>query len=301
MTCAPIAVFVYNRPAHTRQTIEALQNNALAKVSDLFIFSDAPKTDLQSEAVREVRNYIRQIDGFQSLTIVERESNYGLAQSIIEGVTSLVSRHGRIVVLEDDLVVTPFFLDFMNSALDKYENAPEVIQVSGYMFPIDVTAMGDSFFLPLTTSWGWATWARAWQHLDKNIDGYRTLESDTKRRQQFDLNGAYPYFDMLTAQREGKIDSWAIRWYLGTFLAGGLTLFPKRSLVENIGFDGSGTHCHQGGHGDRIDLSFKVNTFPNSPNIASDMEIAAEVESFHRGKGRNRRKTYFSRLRKWFS
>jgi Glycosyl transferase family 2 len=242
MTFAPIALFVYNRPAHTRQTVEALKKNALAKDSDLIIFSDAAKSESQAETVREVRQYIHQIDGFKSVTVVERDKNWGLANSIIDGVTSVVNERGRIIVLEDDLVVTPHFLDFMNRALDKYEAEQQVIQVSGYMFPVKLKIKEDALFLPLTTSWGWATWKRAWQLFDPDAKGYAQVKADLALRKRFNLDGSYDYFSMLEDQLAGRVDSWAIRWYLVTFLLEGLTLYPRQSLILNAGFDGSGTH-----------------------------------------------------------
>jgi hypothetical protein len=240
--CAPVALFVYNRPGHTRRTIEALKQNILAKESDLIIFSDAPKSESQAEAVREVREYIRSIIGFGSISIVERDKNWGLANSIIDGVTSVVNERGRIIVLEDDLVVTPHFLDFMNRALDKYENEQQVIQVSGYMFPVKIAIEEDALFLPLTTSWGWATWRRAWQLFDPEAKGYAQLKADLALRKHFNLDGAYDYFSMLEAQLAGRVDSWAVRWQLSAFLNDSLTIYPKHSLIVNAGFDGSGTH-----------------------------------------------------------
>lgn len=239
---APIALFVYNRPTHTRQTVEALKNNALAAQSDLVIFSDAPKTEEKAQSVRAVRDYIHTIQGFNSVSIIERDRNYGLANSIISGVSSLVEKYGRVIVLEDDLIVTSGFLDFMNQALDHYEHQPEVIQVSGYMFPVDLDIAEDSLFLPLTTSWGWATWKRAWDLFDPDAKGYERVKNDSALRRRFNLDGAYDYFSMLEDQLAGRVDSWAIRWQLSTFLVGGLTLYPKHSLVTNTGFDGSGTH-----------------------------------------------------------
>ncbi len=243
MSFAPIALFVYNRPAHTRQTVEALQKNALVQDSDLIIYSDAPKKPEAVEAVREVRAYIRQITGFKSVKIVERDKNWGLANSIIDGVTSVVNEYGRIIVLEDDLVTSPHFLDFMNRALDKYEYEPQVIQVSGYMFPVKLEIEEDALFLPHPTSWGWATWQRAWQLFDAGAKGYAQVRADATLRKRFNLNGAYDYYSMLEDQLAGRVDSWAIRWYLSIFLFDGLVLYPQRSMIANVGFDGSGVHC----------------------------------------------------------
>lgn len=239
---APIALFVYNRPAHTHQTIDALQKNDLAGESDLYIFSDAPKKPEAAEAVREVREYIKTIGGFRSVSIVERDKNWGLANSIIDGVTRLCNEYGRVIVLEDDLVTSPHFLRFMNEALDRYQDEPQVMQISGYMFPVKVEIEEDALFLPLTTSWGWATWIRAWQLFDPDAKGYARVKADLALRKQFNLNGAYDYFSMLEAQLAGRVDSWAVRWQLSAFLLGGLTLYPRYSLVINSGFDGSGTH-----------------------------------------------------------
>lgn len=242
-THAPIALFVYNRPVHTRQTVEALQKNVLSYESDLFIFSDAPKSEAQEKLVRDVREYVSVIQGFKSITIVRQEKNQGLANSIIGGVTSLVERFGRVIVLEDDLIVTPDFLEFMNRALDRYENDAQVVQISGYMFPVEPETGGDALFLPLTTSWGWATWKRAWALFDPDSKGYARVKNDAKLRRSFNLEGTYDYFSMLQDQLAGRVNSWAIRWYLSTFMVNGITLYPRQSLVMNIGFDGSGTHC----------------------------------------------------------
>lgn len=266
MKIAPVALFVFNRPEHTRRTVEALLKNELAGESDLFIFSDAPKAPESAEAVREVREYIRTITGFRTISIVERDRNWGLANSIIDGVTSMVNERGRIIVLEDDLVVTPHFLEFMNRALDKYENEQKVIQVSGYMFPLRIEVEEDALFLPLTTSWGWATWQRAWKLFDPDAKGYARVKEDLALRNRFNLDGAYDYFSMLEAQLAGRVDSWAIRWHLAAFLNDTLTLYPRHSLITNIGFDGSGTHGVLRGSLSRSGASkeFEPRSFPES-------------------------------------
>lgn len=253
---APIVLFVYNRPSHTRRVLDALKSNLLAADSDLIVYSDAPRTEEQAAKVTEVREYIRGIDGFKSVSIIERASNFGLARSLIDGVTSVIDQYGRVIVLEDDLITTPYFLEYMNSALEKFSRAERVMQISGYMFPVEIETPEDACFLPFTTSWGWATWQRAWQHFDPLARGYTALKNDGTKKWRFDLEGSYPYFSMLESQLRGEIDSWAIRWWLSVFLRDGLVLYPRQSLVENIGFDGSGTHCGKRGyackHGDRM-------------------------------------------------
>lgn len=239
---APIALFVYNRPEHLRVTVEALQKNALAQDSDLIIYSDASKTSEAGEAMREVRNYIKKISGFRSVTVVERDRNFGLANSIIDGVTATVNKYGRIIVLEDDLVTSPYFLTYMNEALEKFADDDRVVSVHGYVYPVD-QSLPEAFFLPGADCWGWATWQRGWACF--NSDGQSLLDELGRRKliRAFDFNGAYSFSKMLEAQINGANDSWAVRWYASAFLAGKLTLYPGRSLVHNIGFDGSGEHC----------------------------------------------------------
>ncbi len=279
MTLAPITLFVYNRPTHTRRTVEALQKNILAKDSDLIIFSDAPKKPEAVKAVREVREYIRTITGFKSVRIVERDRNWGLANSIIDGVTSVVNERGRIIVLEDDLVVTPHFLDFMNRALDKYDNEQQVIQVSGYMFPVKLKIKEDALFLPLTTSWGWATWKRAWQLFDPDAKGYAQVKADLALRKRFNLDEAYDYFSMLEAQLAGRVDSWAVRWQLSAFLNDSLTIYPRHSLIVNAGFDGSGTHGSAVGPLSRsgVNEAFVPERFPIEMKVGDSWEVVCRM------------------------
>ena len=211
---APIVLFVYNRPEHTRRTVTSLIQNPEAAMSDLFVFSDAAKDKSAEEAVKQVREYISQISGFKTVTINERESNWGLANSVIDGVSRICNEFGKVVVLEDDLDVSPHFLAYMNSGLDKYEHDEQVMQIAGYMFPVDIQSNEDALFLPLTSSWGWATWQNSWEKFDKTASSFNTIKNNPSLKKQFDLDGRYPYFKMLEAQKKAKVDSWAIRWYL---------------------------------------------------------------------------------------
>jgi len=261
---APIILFVYNRPEHTRKTVTTLLKNPEAEKSDLFIFSDAAKDKHAEEVVQQVREYIHQISGFKTITVYERESNWGLANSVIDGVTRICNEFGKVIVLEDDLQVSPHFLAYMNAGLEKYEHDEQVMQIAGYMFPIDIQVKEDALFLPLTSSWGWATWQRAWEKFDKTASAYQIVKNDSNLKKQFDLDGSYPYFKMLKAQKATKVDSWAIRWYLSVFIEKGLVLYPRKSLVENSGFDGSGVNCVASGFDDTpIDIKFAVKTYPD--------------------------------------
>ncbi len=241
MKVAPIVLFVYNRPVHTRKTVEALLNNRLSAESDLIIFSDAPKK-AGDELVSKVRRYITSIAGFNSIRIIERETNLGLARSIIEGVTLVVNQYGSIIVLEDDLVTSPHFLSYMNQGLEVYRHNDDVISLHGYNYPVVLRIDQDAFFLKGADCWGWATWKRGWDLFEP--DGVKLLErlKNENLTYEFDFNNAYPYTKMLEDQIEGKNDSWAIRWYASAFLANTLTLYPSQTLVKNIGLDASGTH-----------------------------------------------------------
>lgn len=263
-TPAPIALFVYNRPDHVSRTISALQANPLARKSVLYVFSDGPNGLHDMEKVEAVRRMITHITGFEKVCVRQRPANLGLATSIITGVTELVETYGRVIVLEDDLIVAPGFLTFMNHALDRYDDEDHVMQVSGYVFPVErPKRFGETFFSRVPASWGWATWARAWKRF--NADSAMMLEAlrSPERREAFNLNGAYPYFDHLTQQSEGRLDVWGVRWYASMFLAGGLCLYPSQSLVRNIGMDGTGVHCHRLSHFD-VELSdLEAWTFPD--------------------------------------
>lgn len=244
MELAPIALFVYNRPWHTKQTIEALQKNFLASDSNLIIFSDGAKDSTESkEGVLEVREYLKNIDGFKSIKIIERNRNYGLAESIISGVSEIVNQCGKIIVLEDDMISSQYFLQYMNEALDLYANEEEVISIHGYVYPTKKT-LPETFFLKGADCWGWATWKRGWDLFE--LDGEKLLKEleEKKLTEEFDFSGSYPYTKMLKDQIFGRNDSWAIRWYASAFLKNKLTLYPGKSLINNIGLDGSGTHCN---------------------------------------------------------
>lgn len=245
-TCAPILLFVYNRPAHVKRAVSSLLQNKLAAESNLFIYSDHAKDEESIEAVKEVREYIRTIEGFKSITIIERKENWGLAKSIIDGVSTQVNKYGRVIVLEDDLVVAPYFLKFMNDSLETYKDEPKVGHIQACDFTQD-PALPDTFLVKWTGSWGWATWDRAWKYF--NPDGKALLKELEERKltYRFDFNGKYGYTRMLRRQIEGKNNSWAIRWNASLFLQDILSLNAGRSLVQNEGFDGSGTNCGGGG------------------------------------------------------
>lgn len=240
---APIALFVYKRPRHTQQTLESLAANEGASESELFIFCDGPKRPEDAKAVEEVRRLVKSRQWCGKINIIERDKNLGLANSIISGVTQVVTAYGKIIVLEDDMVSSPYFLKFMNDALEFYETEERVISIHGYVYPIK-TQLPETFFIKDTGCWGWATWKRGWDLFE--ADGQKLLKELEERRltKKFDMNGSYNFTKMLRDQTQGKNDSWAIRWQASAFLKDKLTLFPGKSLIKNIGFDSTGTHCN---------------------------------------------------------
>lgn len=245
MKLSPIILFVYNRPDHARRALESLKRNQEAADSVLYIFSDAAKSEADAAAVAEVRALARSVSGFREVHLTERAENYGLARSVIEGVTQVVNANGRVIVLEDDLVVAPYFLKFMNEALECYQYEERVGHIQACDFTRDAS-LPPTFLIKFTGSWGWATWKRAWRHFNPDGKALLNLIEDQQLAREFDFNGKYRFTRMLRRQIAGKNNSWAIRWNASLFLADILSLNVGRSLVSNEGFDGSGTNCGGG-------------------------------------------------------
>lgn len=245
---APIVMFVYNRVDHTQKTIEALLRNNESRESDLFIFSDAAKNMSAEIGVMDTRKYIHSIKGFKSVTIIEREQNMGLANSLINGISEIIKKYGRVIVVEDDIVTSPFFLRFMNEALEVYKDCERISSIQGYLFPINAN-LPETFLIKWQSCWGWATWERAWRNFSE--DGKDLYDKLNKYHlvHEFNIGGECPFIDMLKQQIQGKINSWAIRWNASCFLNDTLVLYPRQSLVYNCGFDGNGgTNCKTVSH-----------------------------------------------------
>jgi len=270
MKFAPVILFAYNRPNHIKRTIESLLKNKEVKETDLFIFSDAPKREEDKLKVEQVRKYLYTVNQFQSVTITEREVNYGLGKNIIDGVTGILANYGKVIVLEDDLIVSPYFLEYMNEGLELYENDDRVISIHGYVYPVK-EKLPETFFLKGTDCLGWGTWKRGWNIFepDGNLLLKKILETD--QTNSFDYNHAYPFTQMLKDQIEGKNNSWAVRWYASAFLNDKYTLYPGKSLVYHAGGDGSGTNT---GYDSQLDVSLskepiKLNKINVEQNISA--------------------------------
>ena len=239
---APIAVFAYNRPDHLRTTLEHLAKNPEAATSVLYIFCDGPKADAdaaQKKNIEEVRRVAQSEKWCGEVIVQSATSNKGLAGSVISGVTQVVEKHGSVIVLEDDAMCSPFFLQYMNTSLDKYRDDDRVISIAGFIYPVKVK-LPDTFFLRGADCIAWATWKRGWDLFEH--DGKKLLArlEESGKQNHFDFGGTYPYTQMLRDQIEGRNDSWAIRWYASAYLANKFTLYPGRPVITNIGFDGSG-------------------------------------------------------------
>jgi hypothetical protein len=239
---APVAIFAYRRPHHLRRCLASLQLCPEFASSPVFVFADGPRNDADRPDALETRETARNMLGARA-QYKFKEANRGLAASIIAGVSELVSRYGRAIVVEDDLEVAPAFLTYQNAALERYSTESKVLQVCAYMYDVDEFRQRESaLFLPLTTTWGWGTWARAWSQFDPAASGWERLRRDRALRRRFNLEGSYDYTSLLDAQMTGRANSWGIRWYWSVFQRDGLVVYPPRSLVRNTGFDGTGTH-----------------------------------------------------------
>jgi glycosyltransferase involved in cell wall biosynthesis len=278
----PILLFVYNRLNHAKRTVESLLANQNISQHELIVFSDGPKTAADSSSVNQVRDFITMIKGFKSATVHCSNTNKGLSRSIIDGVTQVLKRFDSCIVIEDDLVLSPHFLSFMRDGLSKYSADSRVASIHGYVFPTD-SVLPTNFFMKGTDCWGWGTWKRAWGLFEP--DGSKLLEQLKKRglMNEFDFGGSYAYSGLLKKQIEGKVDSWAIRWHASIFLQNMLTLYPGKSLVQNIGNDKSGTHS---GNYNFMDVQLNYDRIPviDREVRSSKMGYEAFVDFFERNK-----------------
>jgi len=242
MTYAPLVVFAYNRPLHLARVLTALAKNPESSCSELYIFCDGARSEADAEAVAAARRVAKTTAGFHRVWLAERAGNFGLARSIIEGVREVCALHGRAIILEDDVVPSPFFLSYTNDALIKYAEVPRVLSIGCYSFNVGVD-LPETFFLSVPDSWGWAVWQRSWSEFE--ADGSALLEKLRTQNltDKFDFEGSYPFTQMLEDQVAGRVQSWAIRWYAHALLTDRLVLYPRKAVTRNIGFDDSGTHC----------------------------------------------------------
>jgi hypothetical protein len=245
---SPIILFVYNRLLHTQETVQALTQNYLSDKSELYVFSDGPKDNkISHEQVRQVRAYIKHIKGFKSVNLIQSETNQGLANSVISGVTSVLNDYGKVIVLEDDLVTAPYFLKYMNEALQFYQDERKVFSICGYNHPPSLMQFPknypyDVYFNYRFFSWGWGTWKDRWNKADWEVKDFQDFIMNKEAQDKFNMGGE-DLTPMLKAQMEGKLDSWAIRWCFSHYYNDAFSVCPVSSYINNIGMDSSGVHC----------------------------------------------------------
>ncbi|MGB9755774.1 MAG: sugar transferase [Desulfurella sp.] len=215
--------------------------------------------------------------GFKNIEIIERDRNWGLANNIIDGVTKIVNEYGKIIVLEDDIETSPYFLKFMNEALEFYEDKEKVMHISGYMYPVRKDGLPDTFFIKPTSCWGWGTWKRAWQHFERNPEKQIRLLSKEQIK-DFNLNNSYNYWEQVVLNYEGKLYTWAIFWYLTVYIKGGLSLHPRDSLARNIGTD-EGTHFKGGTNIFDVEIS-KKNEWDFETNLEENQLARKRLEEY---------------------
>lgn len=267
---APVIIFAFNRPNALKNTVQSLLQNEEAEKSDLYIFVDGPRTNKpgESEKVHAVQMYANSIKGFKSVNCFFSIKNKGLGDSIIQGVTQIINKYGKAIVLEDDLVFASNFLAYMNQGLDKYKDEKQVFSICGYSNKVKIPKgyKYDTYFCTRSSSWGWGTWADRWNSVDWELKDW---DKYSKLGKAFNKWGGSDCFRMLRSVKEGWGNSWAIRFCFSQFLQNKFSLFPIISKVKNNGFDGEGTNCKKWS---RFKYEFDIDgtkniTYPDDINI----------------------------------
>ncbi len=272
---SPIILFTYRRIP--KETIESLLKNKEARESKLFIFSDGYKNEIDKNDVLDVRKYLQTIKGFKNITIIEREKNLGLAKNIIDGVTEIINKYGKVIVLEDDLIVSSNFLEYMNEALEFYKDDDKIWSISGYTPSLKCLESYDKdVYLSLrANSWGWATCKDRWNTIDWEIKDWKKFKKDKKAIKEFN-KGGNDMFRMLELQMFGKIDSWAIRWCYNQFKQNKYTIFPKYSKVYNNGFADEKARHNSGQKWDKFEIKLSNKKIQFMNNLKLDENIIQE-------------------------
>ncbi len=296
MTLAPIILFVYNRAELTRLTVEALLRNEEAAETLLYVFADGAKPNAsveQLEKIEKVRRYIHTIKGFKEVIIEEAPQNKGLANSVISGVTKVLEKHGKAIIVEDDLLTSKNFLHYMNTSLDMYENDDQVICIHGYSIIKNPPIKEKTYFQVGADCWGWATWKRGWDLFNADSQALMDMiSSDKKLRNTFTYNHTYPYMKMLRKQIKGKVDSWAIRWYASAVVNNKLCLYPAKSLVKNVGYGEDATHCsNTESYEATIGIDETTRDFPKIATVESEV-MRQEWEKLFREMSREEEKRH---------
>jgi hypothetical protein len=281
---APIVIFVYNRLEHTKDTISALQKNSLATESHLIIYSDAASRASEKPKVKEVRDYLSNISGFKSVHIHEAIKNIGCDNSIINGVSDVINRFGTVIVLEDDHVTSPNFLNFMNDALDFYKSNSAISGISGYSPPIEIyESYSKNFYVSgRGSSWGWATWVDCWNKIDWEVSDFQKFKLSKTLKAKFNRFGNDMSEILVNAMEKETVPYWDIRRCYYMHLNNLKFIYPVVSKVQNIGADGSGLHCGESSRTDVI-LDSGSDKVDFSDDIAFDEKIVKAYKCFYDG------------------
>jgi hypothetical protein len=250
---APIVLFIYNRPQHTKKTLQALHENKEAAHSILYVFADGPKDNASGDDLKticETRDVVKEMLWCKEVILIPREKNMNLEDNVIDGITTVINKHGKAIILEDDLISSPYFLKYCNDGLNMYRDAKQVFSINGFMFPVNFDAGATTFLSPYaTSSWGWATWADRWNQLELQPQYINTINDSDFLTNRFNF-GKVNILYMLK-----HMNTWDSRWFYTAFVRNGLGLFPTKSLIKNIGFDSSGSHSGNEGLEQDISLS----------------------------------------------
>ena len=297
---SPIVIFTYNRLDHLDTLINSLEQNELFKKSKILVFSDGPKKEIDIEKIEKIRIYLKKKLISNNSEIVERPNNFGLSKNVITGINQTFNDYDQAIILEDDLEVSPFFLNYMNDALNLYASSEDVASISGYMYPINSKNFSnDYFFLKLVESWGWGTWRRAWNNFETDSVKLKNEIDERKLVDEFNFSSGISYYKMLNDNINGANDSWAIRWYASTFLKNMNTLFPSKSFVKNIGIDNSGENCNYTTvYDSHINLEYKPLKKIDSLELAADMFVVKSF--FQKVKYKRYIETIISKIKNFF-
>jgi hypothetical protein len=280
MSYAPIVVFVYNRAEVTLKTLESIARNREAAESEMIIFADGPKdtaTSAQQQAIAEVRKAIRSKEWCKTITIVESPVNKGLANSVIDGSTQVINQYGRMIAVEDDVIVSPFFLQYMNEGLEKYQNEQRVITLGSWNYYYD-NPPADTYFIRLPDTIAWASWKRAWDNFETDTQKIYQQLKDRNLLDKFNLDGRFPYENMIRQQLEGKVNSWAIRLTANALLNDQLSLYPAVSLSKHIGFGVDSTHVKTPDYNADLEVSSRPIVLNDIPLIDDEKAIDAFID-----------------------
>jgi len=294
-TYAPIALFVYNRFSHVKKVIGAIKKNSIAKKSIIYIFSDFSKSYEEQIKIKKIRKYIKEIKGFKKIKIIERKKNYGISKNIITGLNYIFKTYKKCIVIEDDILVSKYFLHQMNYFLDEYHSHKKIASVEGYMYPIAFSNnVTEYFFLKGTGCWGWGTWKKSWENYEGSTHKLITKFDNNKSLiRDFNYDNSYPYYKMLLKQLKTNRESWAIKWYASNFLKGNYTIYFKNSLVKNIGLDNTGVNC-------KIDYEINQKKFLNkkiklvkNKKIQEDIYVKSQISRYLYDKFKLSKKIFF--------